>query len=144
MPILYEDSFQSDIDLCRVLRAIRLDDPGDDNPSTPPLHPAPTSVVVDDNDYYPLLDQDPRRWVDISQPTNDSANAGPGDRTTHESTSPLPSPVTSGANVLDIAAGQTISRARAGQSPAPLECKSYVAYVVFEGLMPGIHDTWYV
>jgi hypothetical protein len=71
MPILYEDYFQSDIDLCHVL------DPGDDNPSTPPLHPAPTSVVVDDNDYYPLLDQDPRRWVDISQPTNDSANAGP-------------------------------------------------------------------
>ena len=69
----------------------------------------------------------------------------------------------SGTNILDIAAGQTISRARAGHvtsqdpngharrmasnllsSPAPFERKSYVAYVVFEGLMPGIYDTWYV
>ena len=166
MPLLYKDSVQSDIDLCHVLWAIFLDDPVDDNPLALPLHPAPTSVVVDDNNYYPLLDQDPRHWVEISQPTSvtdDSTNTSPGDRTMQDSTLLLPSPVTSGTNVLDIAASQTISRTHAGHvtsqdpnghtrrmasdllsSPAPFECKSYLTYAVFEGLLSGIYDTWYV
>ena len=121
MPHVYENSFNDDEDLCRVLCALNLGPSG--NGQTPDSPPAATQrqprlcVGVVDADGYP---RDPEHWVEYVKPA-------------------VGSPVI--PNTTENAVHPPFLVAHSGKSKSR---KKYRAYVVFEGLQPGIYKTWYV
>lgn len=186
MPFVYEDSFNGDEDLCRVLRALSLG-PSSENgqpPSSPPVvtqgRPRPRVGVVD-TDGYPL---DSEHWVEYPEPADGSlvipnttentsiTTPQPSERTYDVSSTMGTSQVTGWCVILHtfvlftradffgrdrvghITFTDPSSRARRVLPPSLAahnnhrakrgRGQKYVAYVVFEGLQPGIYKTWYV